>query len=263
MDEVLNSVFGNLDYFILVFLRITALIVASPIFGRRNIPNITKIGLCVFLTYIVFLTYPANSTLHISGLFEYVMLCLKELLFGLALGYVTTMFFSIVQTAGFVVDMQMGFSMVNVLDTHNNISVPITGNLLYVVLTISFFVANGHQQLIYILGTTFEYVPAGGVAINPQLGIAALEMFALSFLMAVNVAVPVIASGLLGEVMMGFIVRTTPQMNVFVVGIPLKVLLGFLVLLLMLPVYVAFTQNIFAEMFNALDYMFKGFVAVL
>ncbi|MDL2224981.1 flagellar type III secretion system protein FliR [Eubacteriales bacterium OttesenSCG-928-M02] len=259
MLEAVAQVMDNLDIFVLMMIRITALIISSPIFGRRNIPNAPKIGLCLFLTYIVFTVKPIVP-IAINGMIDYALLCITELLFGLILGYVTTLFFSVVQTAGYVIDMQMGFGMVNVFDVQNNINVPVTGNFLYILLSITFFVTNGHHMLIQILVNTFDTVPVGHVSLAPELGLAALEIFILAFILAVNISMPILASGLLGELILGFIVRTTPQMNVFVVGIPLKILLGFLVLIMLLPIYVQFTDTIFSEMFRAVDYMIQGLI---
>ena len=261
MEKIITDVIVHLDSFVLSFIRITALILSSPIFGRRNIPNVAKIGLCLMLTYIVFLSRPDTPAADIRDIWHYAMLCLLELLFGLILGYVTTLFFSIAQLAGYTIDMQMGFGMVNVFDVQSNLSVPITGNFLYVVMMIAFFTVNAHHRLVDILLSTFAYVPAGAVKLNPELGMAALEVFAKAFLLSLNVAMPVIVSGLLGEVILGFVVRTTPQMNVFVVGIPLKVLLGFMVLLIILPPYVAFSSTLFDEMFSAIGMMFQGLVS--
>jgi flagellar biosynthetic protein FliR len=258
MDGILSAVTTNLDYFILMLLRVSALIISSPIFGRKNVPNMMKIAFCVLVTYVIFSADPKSAAIGYSGPIGFAMLCLKELLFGLVLGYVTTLFFSLVQTAGQVMDMQMGFGMVNVFDVQSNISVPISGTLLNTILLITFFGVNGHLRLIYIVRSTFTTIPVGQVSLNPAIGMAALEVFALAFLLAVNVAMPMIAAGLLGEVAMGFIVRAIPQMNVFVVGIPLKMLLGFLILLLIIPVYASFTDVIFRNMFSSIDKMLAG-----
>lgn len=262
MDVILGNIIRHLDSFALMFIRITALVVSSPIFGRRNVPNIAKIGLCLTLTYIVF-TVTGVQPLLIRNSWEFALLCIKELLFGVVIGYCTQVFFSLVQTAGYAVDMQMGFGMVNVFDVQNNISVPVTGNLMYVILTLMFFAVNAHHQLIYILLSTFESVPVGQVVLNPAIGYAALEVFVLGFVMAVNVAMPFIASGLLAEITLGFIVRTTPQMNVFVVGIPLKILLGFIMLLIIMPIYVRYTSTVFQNMFSAIDYMLRGLAGII
>lgn len=258
MDGILSAVTANLDYFILLLLRVSALIISSPIFGRKNIPNTLKIAFCVVVTYVIFSAGPAGREIRYSGVVEFAMLCIKELLFGLVLGYVTTLFFSLVQTAGQIMDMQMGFGMVNVFDVQSNISVPITGTMLNIILMIAFFGVNGHLQLIYIVQSTVTNIPLGEVTLNPAIGLAALEVFALAFLLTVNVAMPMIAAGLLGEVAMGFIVRAIPQMNVFVVGIPIKMALGFLMLIIIIPVYVAFTDVIFHNMFESINKMMAG-----
>lgn len=258
MEQIIGEIVVRLDFFILVFLRVTALIISSPIFGRRNLPNLLKIVFCILVTYVIFSSTSQIMQINYRNFLEFALLCMKELLFGLVLGYVTTLFFSVVQTAGQVMDMQMGFGMVNVFDVQSNISIPITGNLLYVGLMLTFFSVNGHLQLIYIVKSTFASIPAGGVTLNPVIGLVALDVFVLSFLLAVNVAMPLIASGLLGEVVFGFMVRAIPQMNIFVVGIPVKVLIGFVMLLAILPMFVSFTDVIFREMFASMDKMIMG-----
>lgn len=258
MEQVLGAIQANLDSFILMFIRVSALLLTSPIFGRRALPNMLKIGLCLVVTYAVFAANPAAFTVQYSGAVAFGLLCVKEMLFGLVLGYVTMLFFSLVQTAGQIMDMQMGFGMVNVFDVNSNISVPVSGNLLNIILLIVFFGVNGHLQLIRILIATFNHIPAGEVALNPLIGLIALEVFALSFVLAVSVAMPLIASGLLGEVALGFIVRAIPQLNVFVVGIPLKIVLGFMILLIIIPVFVSFTDVMFEHMFVSIDQMIAG-----
>ncbi|MGI6160413.1 MAG: flagellar biosynthetic protein FliR [Christensenellales bacterium] len=218
MDAIIAEVSRNFEGLLLIFIRVSALLYASPVFGRKAIPAMAKAGLCAFIAYIVFGAYTI-PVIRYAGLWHYAMLCILELMFGVALGYITTLFFSVAQTAGHAIDMQMGFGMVNVFDVQSNISVPMSGNFLNIILLIAFFGAGGHRQLIAILLATFNTVPPGQVAISAAAGAAALKFFCLAFVMALNVAMPIIASGLLGELIMGFVVRTVPQMNIFVVGI--------------------------------------------
>lgn len=255
MGAVLDAISQRLDLFILMLIRVSALLVSSPIFGRKMLPNILKTCFCVVVTYVLFAANMDAELPEYRGLAEFGMLCVKELLFGMVLGFTTTMFFSAVQVSGQYIDMQMGFGMVNVLDAQNNASVPITGNLLHIVLIITFFGVNGHLKLIYIIESTLTQIPIGTVGLDPAIGTTALEVFIMAFLLAVHVAFPLIASGLLGEVAMGFIVRAVPQVNVFVVGIPLKIVLGFVMLILLLPVYVNFTDVIFDRMFESVNTM--------
>ncbi len=258
MEQIIGAVTANIDYFMLMFIRVSSLLMASPIFGRKALPNLVKIAFSLVVTYAVFAAKPETHTIVYSGVIEYGLMCVKELLFGLVLGYVTTLFFSVVQTAGQMIDMQMGFGMVNVFDVNSNISVPVSGNLLNVVLLVAFFGVNGHLHLIRLLVGTFGSIPPGQVALNPIIGMTALEVFTLTFMLAVSVALPLLASGLLGEVALGFIVRAIPQMNIFVVGIPLKILLGFMMLLIIMPVFVSFSDVLFERMFDSINHMMAG-----
>lgn len=258
--EAIDNVLQNLDFFVLTFIRVTALILSSPIFGRRNIPNIAKIALCLCLTYIVYIANPLIPAFHINSVIEYVMLCFTEMLFGLIMGYVTTLFFSIVYTSGFYIDMQMGFGMVNIFDAQSNISAPVSGTIMNIIMIVVFFGVDGHHQLISILMRTFQSVPAGMVQLDLNMAVTALDVFITAFILSVNVALPFLASGLITEVVMGFIVRMTPQMNVFVVGLPLKVLVGLSMLSIVVPIYTRFTGTLFQEMFAAIEYMLRGMV---
>jgi flagellar biosynthesis protein FliR len=258
MINILDSIYQYLDLFILMFIRITALIVSSPIFGRKVIPNMMKIGLCLFITYIIFAAMPDKTVPQYSGVFEFGLMCVKEMLFGLALGFVTNLFFTLVETSGTIMDMQIGFGMVSVFDVQNNISAPVTGTFLNIIMLVCFLGVNGHLRLITILENTFAQIPVGAVTLNPRIGLTALDVFITAFVLAINVAMPMIAAGLLSEVALGFIVRAVPQVNVFVVGMPMKILLGFMVMLLIIPIYVNFTGVIFDRMFESINSMIAG-----
>ncbi|MFZ5975311.1 MAG: flagellar biosynthetic protein FliR [Bacillota bacterium] len=263
LETLTNLLPLQLDYFLLLMLRVSALIFTSPIFGRRNIPPMVKIGFCLVLTYILYVTYPPKEALQYGHVLVFAFMCIKELVFGLILGFVTTAFFNLVFTSGQIIDMHMGFGMAGVMDVQSETQVPMVGNLLNIVLVIVFFGVNGHQQLISMLSATVKQIPLGQVAISPDIAFVAAEVFALTFLLAVNVAMPVIAAALLGEATMGILLRTVPQMNVFVVGIPVKIIIGLAMLLFMMPVYVGFTGTIFTNMFSSIEKLFSGLIGAV
>ncbi|MPM35487.1 hypothetical protein SDC9_82080 [bioreactor metagenome] len=216
-----------------------------------------KIGFCAVLT-LVFLTaagVPAVYPQH-RHLLEYIFLCLKELLFGVAMGYVLNTMFAVALTAGSLVDYQIGYSMANVYDAQNNIQAPITGSLFNMLLLLLFFAVDGHLRLIEILYRTIELVPVGQVILAPEIVWAAAEVMSKSFVLAVMAAMPVLASGLLLEVAMGATIRTVPQMNMFVVGIPLKLIVGLLMFALTLTVFADFSKLVFTKAFEYIDLFF-------
>ncbi|MGI5935649.1 MAG: flagellar biosynthetic protein FliR [Oscillospiraceae bacterium] len=253
----------HLDYVFLFFLRVSGILISSPIFGRSNIPNGYKIGFCIVLTGVFIMGLPAPAVYpYYAGLLEYILICLKELLFGAAMGYVLTAMFNITMTAGSIIDTQIGLSMASIYDPQNNTHAPLSGGLLNIMLLLLFFSVDGHLKLVEILYRTIEIVPIGQAVAAPSIVWVAAEVMSRSFVLAVMVSMPVMAAGIFLEVALGVIVRTVPQMNMFVVGIPLKVLVGIVTLGLMFTVFADFSKNIFNEAFNYIGFMFDNLINV-
>ncbi len=261
MEAFAQQVLSQADYFLLLLLRVGALFFNSPIFGRINIPVLAKTAFCFALTVFFFIAFPQQHPIEYSSLFGFALLCVLELLLGAVLAFVTNLFFTLVFISGHMIDMQIGFGIVNVYDQQNNTQIPMVGNLYNIILLLCFFIADQHLRLIELVATTIARLPVGGVRLSPDLGLVALEVFARAFLMGVSIALPVIASGLILELAFGVLGRTVPQMNMFVVGIPLKLLVGFVVLFISLPAFVQFSGTIFDNLFNGVEQMFNTFNA--
>jgi flagellar biosynthetic protein FliR len=259
LEGTVAAILGNADAFVLIAFRTSGLIFSSPVFGRRNIPAIAKIALIGALSYLFFTILPPGELIEYNTFLGFVFTVLMELLLGVALAYITNIFFSVTFIAGHMIDMQLGFGIVNVYDPQNNTQIPMLGNLMNIILLIVFFAVNGHTRLIEILFLTFRSMPVGAITFSPQIGYAALEIFARCFTLGIMVAMPIIASGIVLEICFGLLMRTVPQLNMFVVGIPLKILVGFLMLMFTLPVFVGFSDRLFSEMFAAIERMFSTF----
>lgn len=259
MTSVVNSILGSADYFVLLLLRVGGLVISSPIFGRINVPSRVKIGLVAAISFLFFTVFPPTTEMHYPTLLSFLVVCVGELLLGIALAFVTNIFFTLTFTAGQLIDMQIGYGIVNVYDAQNNTQIPMIGNVLNLVLLIVFFVVNGHQELVKIVYITVERMPVGTLVFTREIGYAAAEVFMRSFLLGVMMALPVIASGLTLEIILGVIMRMVPQIHMFVVGVPLKMLIGLLVLSATLPVFGGFSGTIFSEMFSGIEKVFDAF----
>ena len=262
MSELTATFEESWIFILLVFMRVSGLIFSSPIFGRNAIPTIVKIGFCASLTLLFISSVP--TVMEQMAAFRYdgttlslVLLCVMELLYGLVLGYVQNLFFQMIAfTGGQVIDMQMSFGMVNVFDVQSNLSVPMMGNFFNLLLLMVFFATQSYSYLIRIMLVAIEEIPIGTTQLNPEIGIVALQLFVEAFLLSCIIAIPVIASGLVGEACFGILMRVVPQMNAFAIGIPVKVILGFLVVFAMIPIYVQYVPGIFDKMFQGLELMF-------
>jgi len=263
MASTVDAVLGSLDYFILLLFRVGGLMFSSPIFGRVNIPTLAKIGLITAVTYLLFTIFPQSAAIEYTSLVGFVLICAGELLMGIALAFVTNIFFSLTAfTAGQLIDMQIGFGIVNVYDIQNNTQIPMMGNILNLMLLLLFFAVNGHLQLIDMIYMTVESMPVGSLIISGDVGLVAIEVFARAFMLGVMMALPILASGLTLEITFGVMMRAVPQIHMFVVGIPLKMLVGITVFSITLPVFAGFSSRIFSEMFIGIERMFAVFAEV-
>ena len=261
MSGVINALLGNGDYFVLLVFRVGGLVFASPIFGRVNVPNLAKLGLIAAIGYMFYTVFPQTVELQYNTLLGFVLVCASELLIGMAMAFVTNIFFSLTPfTAGQLIDMQIGYGIVNVYDAQNNTQIPMMGNVLNLMLLLMFFAVDGHLRLIEIIYLTVERMPVGTLIINPEIGLVAIEVFVRAFLLGIMMALPILASGLTLEILFGMLMRAVPQIHMFVIGIPLKMLIGLVIFAFTLPIFVSFSTRIFDELFAGVEMMFSTFL---
>ncbi|UOO37314.1 flagellar biosynthetic protein FliR [Oscillospiraceae bacterium CM] len=254
----LSFVWNHLDYVMLMFVRISGLLISSPIFGRRNIPNIAKIGFCAVLTAVFMAGLPAPDTYAVyDNLVVYALVLVRELAFGVAMGFVLTTMFNLTMTAGAIMDYQIGFSMASIYDAQNNAQTPITGSLFNIMMILLFFLYDGHLKLIDLIWRTFTAIPVGAAMAPAEILWVAAEVMTKSFVLSVMVAMPVLAAGIMMEFALGAIIKTVPQMNMFVVGIPIKIVVGLVVLLMTFSLFAVVTKDIFSTIFSQIGLMFN------
>lgn len=245
-------------HFMLILLRVAGIFAITPLFGRKNMVSMAKVTLCVLISYILLPIVSQNYIEQTGNTISYGLLCSKEILVGLCIGFITVIFLNAVIFAGQIIDVQMGFGMAQIFDPSTNTQIPITAQLLNTVLLLALLVTNGHLVIIQLFARSYEFIPVGQAVFSPQLAMFFLDLFSTMLVLGVKIAMPLIASAMIAEICFGIIVRSVPQMNIFVVGMPLKVILGMLTLGLMIPVYLAMTNTIFDSMFLAIENLFRG-----
>lgn len=255
-----DYVLSWLIHFLLILTRMTGMFTLSPVLGRSNVPQPLRIGLSIILTCIVINFVRPPELYPYDSIFKLLIAVAAELAVGLVMGFITILFFTIVYAAGQIMDMQIGFSMVQMYDASTGGQMPIVGSLLNIILIESFLLSDGLATLAAMIIRTFDSIPVGGGVFPPELVMTVLRYFTDCFVLAINIAMPVLASALLAEIALGVIVRTAPQMNVFVVGIPIKVILGLVMIVAMVPIFVSVTGNIFENMYSAIAAVFEGMI---
>lgn len=251
MYDLISFFINNFIVFLLTFVRMASLFVISPIFSRNNMPSYTKIGLSLFCTFAI-APMLENTGLKYYDFISFAILIFKELIVGVILGFISYLVFSSLLIAGQIIDVQIGFGMVNILDPQNNIQVPLAGNFLYLLTTNIFLIINGHHVFLTALVKSYTIVPIGGFVFTDNLVNNVLSVFIESFIIGFKISMPIIAAVLLSEVALGILSRTVPQMNVFIVGLPMKISIGLLSLIFIMPVFS-----------NALNYIFDKLYAFM
>ena len=229
----------ELEYFLLVFARIATFVFAAPFFSQKGVPNTVKIGLSVFIAYVMYAFIQPHVYPEYSSVFGYSVIVMKEVAVGLFLGSGAQLCTSIVLFAGRIIDMEIGLSMANVFDPTTNQQASITGLLLQYGTTLILYVTGLHRFLLKALMETFTLIPVGGAVFdNEALLATVIEFLGDYIIIGFRICLPVFASITLMNIVLGLLAKLAPQMNMFSVGIQLKLLAGLSVLFLtigMLP----------------------------
>ncbi|MEI8216985.1 MAG: flagellar biosynthetic protein FliR [Eubacteriales bacterium] len=238
----------NLDmnsYMIFLFItcRIGGLIFFNPIFGRRNIPAIVKVGLSLGIAISL---APGNSNLQVLDYtsLELIYVMTKEFAVGYALGFITQLFMALFNIGGEIIDLQMGLGMATMYDPTSNSQISINGKQITIMYTLLFFITNSHIALLKIAAKSFSVVPIGMTAINGKIGLYIMELFGYILLYAVQLALPIIVTQIMVEVAVGIMMKVVPNVNVFVINLQLKLIIGTIVILTIIPSLVDFLGKV-------------------
>jgi flagellar biosynthetic protein FliR len=229
----------QIQYYLLMFVRVITMLALLPIFGANYVPVQIKAGLGLLLTSVLFSVQLAAGLPEFPGTFSlalFMLLVVKEALVGLAVGFASSFLFTAVQFAGRLTDTEMGFGFVEVVDPFTEEQVTVLGQFQVILFTILFLLINGHYFMLITVQRSFDLIPLfsavfpGGPMTEHITG-----MIANIFILGLKLAAPVFVTLLLTQMALGIVARTLPQMNIFFVGLPLKICIGMGTMLVVLP----------------------------
>ena len=243
--------------FLLVFARVTGALTTAPVFGSKVIPVYVRVGLAILLSLMLIPFSSWTPERQPASLLMLGWWVLVELTYGLAAGYVAALFFQAVQMAGQLIDMQVGFGMINVFDPQYGQQVPLVGNFKFLMALVVFLALQGHHVIITGLADNFRTVPLGVQLHLDNAAAMMVDAVANMFVLSLRIALPVMGTVLMTDVALGILARIMPQMNVFVVGITGKLVVGMFMIYLILPFYVTFLEVGFEGIFRDFSRMFE------
>jgi len=234
--STLIDFYGQIDIFLVIFVRFFAFMVVVPIFSGQNIPVMLKLMISLAVSAIVMSSGTVAAAAYGDTLIGYAILILTEFLNGFIIGFVVYFMFSVFYLIGQLVDYQLGFSMVSVFDPISQIQVPITGNLFYLTVMMFFVIGGGLNYFIKLVFDSYAIIPLGhGNFTDPNLIGYMITIMTRYFELGVIIALPVIGTIVIIDIALGLLIKAVPQMNIFVVGMPVKVFIGLIVLSFILP----------------------------
>ena len=244
-------------YLLLLFARFTAAIAVLPIFSMRGMPVLLKAGFGAIFAYLLFIasTQEAAPPPH---LLTYVLTVASEVLVGLTLGLLVLFFFTAARIAGQFVDLTMGLAQASIFDPQYGSQVTLFGQFYYLFALALYF----RLTVIIIIqraGTEHKTCPARGAVLQAALMPRFLAYFSQMFTIAFQLSAPVIIVLVISELALGLLGKTVPQLNVFMVGMPLKVGVGLLVIYIIFP----YLAQVITTVFDTLHQNLQSLLALL
>ncbi|MDQ0199545.1 flagellar biosynthetic protein FliR [Neobacillus ginsengisoli] len=244
--------------FLLIFVRITSFLLTAPLFSGRQIPVIYKIGFSILLS--ILCASVVKEPIQSMSLGFTVLLILKEFIVGIALGLAATIILYSVQLAGTLIDVQIGFSMASLFDPTFGANTQLTGRLKNILAILVLFTTDGHHLLIQGILASFDWVSLQASVpswMDGRLSTFLLECIKQMFIIGFMMATPIIGTLFVVDIALGIIARTVPQMNIFAISPPVKILIHFLIYILILPSFFYLLNVLFENMFGSMSSILK------
>lgn len=245
--------------FLFVLVRVSAILFVVPFFESRNVPNLVKVGLAFSVTLLLLprlnIEVPSVDTAPVT----LAMGIASEVAIGLIIGLMVQLLFAGVQLAGQMAGFQMGFAIANVVDPASSLQIPMLSQFLNLFAFMIFLTLNIHYYFIKALVDGFDSIPIWGAQFDGNLYELIMQTTAHAFVIAVQIGAPVMVALMLTSVALGLVARTVPQMQIFIVAMPVKILLGLIFLGFSLPYLTGFLKSAF----HALGQSIQGLMHLL
>lgn len=239
----------DLEYFLLILVRVTCFVHTAPFFSMRNTPSNVRVALSFFTTVLLYQALTPAQAVTYSTLAGYTVIVLKEAMVGLLIGFAANICTSIVNFAGSIADMETGLSMVTLMDPTSRESTSITGVLYQYVLMFMMIATGMYRYLFAAFADTYRLIPVNGAVFRGEALLNSMIEFLGDYvIIGFRIVLPIFCSILLLNAILGILAKVSPQMNMFAVGIQLKILVGLSVLFFTAGMLPGMADFIFEEM---------------
>lgn len=239
MELIIEKLLG----FMLVLTRLSAFFLVLPVFGWKAIPVRIKVAVTMLMTIFFLMITPLPVDAGQISTFKAVLLLANEATYGLALGLIVTVVFSVVKMSGRIIERQMGLAMAQIMDPLTGERTQPLGSLLEMIFIILFLAANGHHLFLLIISRSYEVFPAGTIPTISVLAGGIIKAGSVMLMASLRLAAPMLAAFMVLMVVLAVLARIVPEMNILFISLPLRVGLG----LLMAAIFVPFINSFVSE----------------
>lgn len=229
----------DLEYFLLIFTRVSCFVFIAPFFGMNDTPARIRIGISFFVSMLLYQVLTPAPAVIFSTVTEYALIVIKEALTGFLVGFGANICMAVVNFAGSVADMETGLSMVTLLDPATRENTSITGVLYQYVFMLMLIASGMYRYLLGALADTFSLIPVNGAVFRSESLLNSMVQFMSDYIIiGFRIILPIFCTILLLNAVLGVMAKVSPQMNMFAIGIQIKILTGLTIIFLtvgMLP----------------------------
>ncbi|MGN0166926.1 MAG: flagellar biosynthetic protein FliR [Acetatifactor sp.] len=239
----------DLEYFLLIFTRVSCFVFIAPFFSMKNTPAVVRIGISFFTAMLLYQAITPAQAVVYSSVMEYAVIVMKEAITGLLIGFGANICTSIVNFSGSIADMETGLSMATLMDPTTRENTSITGVYYQYALMMMMIASGMYRYLFGALADTFTLIPVNGAVFHGDSLVEAMLVFLSDYIIiGFRIVLPVFCAILLLNAVLGVLAKVSPQMNMFAVGIQLKILVGLSVMFFTVGMLPGIADFVFEEM---------------
>ncbi len=244
----------DLEYFLLILTRISCFVFVAPFFSMRNTPMRIRVGISFFTAMLLYQSLAPAAVVEYGTVLEYAVIVIKEAIVGLLVGLGASICTAIMNFAGAIADMETGLSMVTLMDPSSREQSSITGVFYQYVLMLLMIATGMYRYLFAALADTFTLIPVNGAVFHGDRLVDAMLQFLEDYIIiGFRIVLPIFCTILLLNAVLGVLAKVSPQMNMFAVGLQLKILVGLGVFYLTANMLPGIADFIFEEMKRVMD----------
>ncbi len=246
-----------LTLFLWSFTRITAFVMACPLWGHSAVPNQVKLGLAAIISVVLAPVLPPFPDIPIYS-WAGVGIMVEQMLVGVAMGLALHVMFAVVQAAGEFIGLQMGLGFATFVAPETGANTMILSRLFYMITLLMFLAVNGHLIALEIFTSSFNTLPVGLLGLNTGAFELLVRFGGTIFAAGMLLALPLVGSLLVVNLSLGILNRSAPQLTVFSVGFPTSLLLGIFLLTVLMTDFGRFLQNLFSQGLGLMEQLLQA-----